>query len=264
MVNRLWRRAAWVCLGLFLPITISAQINSIADNKQPTKCTSNGDTRYMVCRGAWSGKTTALFNTWMAGDTNPERRLDFPSPDGEKIIRVRGFHVRLQTNGKQFWTPFGNMHDAEVGWAPDSRRLFVTWSESGQLGPWHTQIYHVTETGLVEIPDVTRLVQPDMIRRMKSAPIPKWVDTKEKRAMWSGLIYCADDAVGSQWLNGSSEILVAGLAGPDSGCKYMGDFVVYRIEVTTGKILQTYSAKDAQRSFGKDDLPSVHEDSGSL
>jgi hypothetical protein len=264
MLSRSCPAAVWRCVVLLVPVVLSAQINHVPEKKQPTGCSENGDPRYMVCRGAWSGKTVALFNTWMAGDTNPERRLDFPSPDGKKIIQVQGFHVRLTMNGKQYWTPFGNMHDAEVGWAPDSTRLFVTWSESGQLGPWHTQIYDVTETGLVEIPDLTRPVQPDVIRRMKSAPIPKWVDTKEKRAMWSGLLYCADDVVGSQWLNGSNEILVAGLAGPDSGCKYMGDFVVYRIEVATGKILQTYSAKDAQRSFGKEDLPSVDEDSDSL
>ena len=30
--------------------------------------------------------------------------------------------------------------------------------------------------------------------------------------------------VGSQWVNGSSEILLAALAGPARGCKYYGDF----------------------------------------
>lgn len=264
MVSRSWLAAVWVCLVLLLPVASSGQINRIAKDKHPTDCTEKGDSRYMVCRGAWSGKTVALFNTWMAPDTNPERRLDLPSPDGEKIIWVRGFRVRLRMNGKQYWTPFGNMHDAEVGWAPDSTRLFVTWTESGQLGPWHTQVYNVSETGLVEIPGVTRRVQPDMIRRMRRAPIPQWVDSKELRGMWSTLLYCADDAVGSQWLNGSSEILVAALAGPDSGCKYMGDFVVYRIEVATGKILQTYTAREAQRDFGEKDLPGVEADDDDL
>ncbi len=75
--------------------------------------------------------------------------------------------------------------------------------------------------------------------------------------MWQSLDYCADDVVGSQWLNGSREILVAALAGPDSGCKYMGDFIVYRIEIRTGKILKAYSEKEAQRTFGEDNLPLV-------
>ena len=156
------------------------------------------------------------------------------------------------------------MHDAELGWAPDSTRLFVTWSESGELGAWHTQVYDVTEAGLVEIPGVTRHVRHDLIVRMKKAPIPRWVGTRKERAMWRTLDYCADDVVGSQWLNGSSEILVAGLAGPDSGCKYMGDFTVYRIEVVTGRILETYSPKDAHRIFGDDDLPRLDEDDDNL
>jgi hypothetical protein len=260
MMSRWWLLAVWACRVLLLPVALSEQINRVAENRQSTDCSENGDRSYMVCPGAWSGKTVSLFNTLMAPDTNPERRLDLPSPDGKKIIQVRGFHVRLRMNGKRYWTPFGSMHDAEVGWAPDSTRLFVTWSESGQLGPWHTQVYNVTENGLAEIPGVTRLVRPDMLLRMRRAPRPRWVDTREKRAMWSGLEYCADDVVGSKWLNGSDEILVAAMAGPDSGCKYMGDFVVYRIEVATGKILQSYTEKDAQRVFGNEDFPRIEAD----
>jgi hypothetical protein len=150
--------------------------------------------------------------------------------------------------------------DSEVGWAPDSTRLFVTWSESGELSPWHTEVYSVTEAGLVEISGVTGQVRADLLPRMKSAPVPKWVAAPEGRAMWSYLEYCGDDAVGSQWFNVSSEILVAALAGPDSGCTYMGNSVVDRIELTTGKILQTYSEKDAQGTFGKEDLPRVDAD----
>lgn len=264
MMSRWLLASVWVWLVPLLPVALSQQINRAGENTQLTDCRENGDPRYMVCRGAWSGKTIALFNTWAAPDTNPERRLDLASPDGKKIIQVRGFHVRLRINGKRYWTPFGNMHDAEVGWAPDSTRLFVTWSESGQLGPWHTQVYDVTETGLVEIPSVTRHVRTNLILRMKRAPLPKWVATQEQRAMWGGLEYCADDVVGSQWLNGSREILVAGLTGPDSGCKYMGDFVAYRIEVDTGKILEAYSEKEAQRMFGDEDLPKVEADDDEL
>jgi hypothetical protein len=260
-----WRLAPlWLCLVPFVPTAFSQTVNRVTQNKQLTDCDKNADRRYAVCHGAWSGKTVLLFNTWMAPDTNPGRRLDLPSPDGKNVIRVRGFHVRLNANGKRFWTPFGNMHDAEVGWAPDSTRMFVTWSESGQLGPWHTQIFDVTEAGLVEIPGVTRYVRADLIHRMKSAPLPKWIATPQHRAMWSTLEYCADDVVGSQWLSGSGEILVAGLSGPDSGCKYMGDFVVYRIEVATGRILKAYSEKDARRTFGDEDLPRVDADADDL
>lgn len=263
MIRR-WLPAIWACLLLFPSVVSCRQVNDApSKHGSLTDCTENGDRRYTACRGAWSAKTIALFNTWMAPDTNPERRLDFASPDGKKVIRVRGFHVRLSMNGKQYWTPFGNMHDAEVAWALDSTRLFITWSESGQLGPWHTQVYEVATIGLVETPGVTRHVRPDMVRRMKRAPIPRWVANQD-RGYWSRLDYCADDIVGSQWVNGSREILVAAMAGPDSGCRYMGDFVVYRIEVATGKILQTYTEKEAQSLFGDDSLPRIDPDDDEL
>lgn len=231
---------------------------------RPDACEKRSDRRFAVCRGAWSGNTIALFNTWMSPDTNPGRKLRVVSPDGEKAIVVNGFHVRLEINDRKLWAPFGNMHDAEVQWAPDSTRLFVTWSENGQLGPWHTQVYGVSDEGLEEIAGVTRRVRGDLVSRMKRAPLPTWVATKEYRDMWSSLDYCADDVVGLQWLNGPDEILVAGLAGPDSGCKYMGDFVVYRIAVKTGKILQAYSEREAQRVFGDGSLPQIGADDDEL
>src|ERR1700677_3736355 len=143
MMSRWWLVAVCVFPLILLPVAHSEKSNRITDNQRSTDCSKDGDRRYMVCRGVWSGQTVALFNTWMAPDINPERRLDLLSPDRKKSIQVRGFHVRLRINGKQYWTPFGNMHHAEVGWAPDSTRLFITWSESGQLGPWHTQVYNV-------------------------------------------------------------------------------------------------------------------------
>jgi hypothetical protein len=264
MISRWCLALAWTCVLAFPLPAQSANTSHSSKNKPTTVCTDNGDRAYMVCRGAWSGKSIALFNTWMAPDINPDRHLDFPSPDGRKIIRVRGFHVRIRIDGRQFWTPFGNMHDAEVGWAPDSTRLFVTWTETGQLGPWHTRVYDVTQSGLAEVAGVTRNVRSDLVRRMKRAPIPKDLLSDMGKGYWDSLEYCAYDVIGSQWLNGSSEILVSGLAGPDSGCKYMGDFVVYRIEVASGEILQSYTEKEAQRIFGDADLPVIDPDEDEL
>lgn len=152
------------------------------------------------------------------------------------------------------------MHDAELGWAPDSSRLFVTWTESGELGPWHVQVYDVTEqSGLSEIRDLTKYARADILAREHKATIPKWV-TPEYRPMWDSLIYCEPDMIGSQWLNGSKEILVSARAGPDSGCRYMDEIVVYRLDAGNGRILQTYKLREAHRMFGDDDLPAILDD----
>jgi hypothetical protein len=149
IAHQWWFALVWLCLVLAGPTALSHEVNRSIEKKPLTDCGEKR--RYAVCRGAWSGKTVALFNSWMAPDTKRERTLDLPSSGSKKVLRVRRFHVRLSLNGKQYWTPFGKMHDAEVGWPPDSTRLFVTWSELGKLGAWHTQVYDVTEVGLVEI-----------------------------------------------------------------------------------------------------------------
>jgi hypothetical protein len=238
----------------------AGQDRGVVASPEPHDCSRNVDARYALCRGLWSAKSISLFNTTSAPDTNPERRINVPSPDGKKILEVRGFRVRLKAGGVSHWTPLGNMHDAEVAWSPDSARLFVTWTETGVLGPWHTQVFDVTAGGLTEIPNVTRNVRADLVARMKKAPVPKWIETPQELSMWKTEIYCAEDVVGSQWLNGSNEILVVALAGPDSGCKYMSNFVAYRIDVTTGKILQAYSQNQALRAFGEENLPTVDPD----
>jgi hypothetical protein len=46
--------------------------------------------------------------------------------------------------------------------------------------------------------------------------------------------------------------------------EYMGDFVVYRIEVVTGRILQAYSENDALHTFGDENLPRVEADDDDL
>jgi hypothetical protein len=70
--------------------------------------------------------------------------------------------------------------------------------------------------------------------------------------------------VGSQWISGSSEILVAAMAGSDGGCKYYGDFLVYRIEVPSGKILQSYKASEAVQLFGDANLPRIEDGDDNL
>jgi hypothetical protein len=81
---------------------------------------------------------------------------------------------------------------------------------------------------------------------------------------WKSSDYCEPDMLGSQWLNGSKEILLAARAGPNRACKFMGDFVVYRISVPSGKILQTYSATEGYRLFGDEDLPKIQDESEDL
>jgi hypothetical protein len=111
------------------------------------------DRRYAVARGDWSAAAVSLFNTWSALDDNPKRHMSFYSPDGKKQIEVAGANVSLHIRGNTFDTGIDSLgqHDAELSWAPDSSRYFVTWTESGELGPWHMQVYGVDDSGIHEV-----------------------------------------------------------------------------------------------------------------
>ena len=121
-------------------LLVSAFLTSAPQPKHP-------DRRTAAVRGEWSSQTISLFNTWGALDYNPKRKLDYPSPDGKKKIVVRGGAVVIKINDKQYKTNFGTKTSAELGWSPDSQYFFLTWTDSGETGTWHTELYTVGDSG---------------------------------------------------------------------------------------------------------------------
>jgi len=218
------------------------------------------DRRYAVTTGSWSAATISLFNTWSALDDNPGRHISVYSPDRRKLIEVVGADVTLRIGAQSFKTDIDNFtkHDAELGWAPDSTKFFVTWTESGELGPWHMQVYGVDESGVHEFPRVEDAARKDFERRVRRLPIDPELDTPEYRALWDADDYCEPyHVIGGRWLNGSQEILLSVLIRNTSDCKYMSEFNVYRVNAVTGEILQRFTATEGHKRFGEKYLPLI-------
>jgi hypothetical protein len=186
--------------------------------------------------------------------------MTFTSPDAHKRIDVVGEKVFLRIGNRKFPTGINNVtkHDAELGWAPDSTKFFVTWSESGELGPWHMQVYGIDDSGVHEFPKVEEPARKDFERRVRHWPIDRRVNTPELRAIWDGKDYCEPyDVIGGRWLNGSGEILLSVLVRNTSDCKYMSEFNVYRVDAVTGKILDRFTAVEGHQRFGDEYLPLI-------
>lgn len=237
----------------------NAQTSSLATKKNFAKESKKEiDRRYAVSSGSWSAAAISLFNTWSASDNNPGRHMSFHSPDHAKLIEVIETTVTLRMNGKVYETDLGDKHDAELGWAPDSTKFFVTWTETGELGPWHLQVYAVDENGIHEVPGVGETARKDFERRVRQFPIPKEFDNPEGRAYWEGEEYCEPyHVIGGRWMNGSKELLLSVLVQNVGNCRYMSEFNVYRVDVKTGKILQRYTALEAHKRFGEKYLPLI-------
>jgi hypothetical protein len=193
-------------------------------------------------------------------DNNPGRHMSAYSPDRRKLIEVVGGNVTLRIGGRSFETDINNVtkHDAELGWAPDSTKFFVTWSESGELGPWHMQVYGVDESGTHEFAKVEEPAREDFEHRVRQLPIDPELDSPELRGTWDADKYCEPyHVVGGRWLNGSQEILLAVLVRNTSDCRYMSEFNVYRVDAVTGTILQRFTAAEGHKRFGDKYLPQM-------
>jgi hypothetical protein len=230
-------------LALFSPASAPAQ---------PSK-----DRRFTKERGAWSSVSVSLFNTELrAFDRNPGRRLKFDSPDHLKTVEVADENVVIWVGAKRFGTDFNYKNCAELGWAPDSSRFFLTWTENGEVGTWHVQVYDVTSDGLHEIENLEKAPRDNFDQFIRGVPVPKDMQGTD-RAFWDKAAYCEPNVVAAQWLQGSSQLLVSALVPNVGNCRYSSEFDVYRVEIPGGKIIQRYTADEAYREFGHKNLPLI-------
>lgn len=215
------------------------------------------DRRTSVHRGAWSSETTSLFNTWGALDSNPGRRLSLHSPDDKKIIEVDEEVVILWIDGRRYPTKLGGKTNAELGWSPDSKYFFLTWTDGGETGSWHTELYKIGPTGMKEIRGFEDNASADFDKMIRGLPVPANFAKEPVRGFWLAKEYCEPNVVGAQWLNGSKQLLLSVLVPNVSICRYMSQFQVYRVAVPSGRILERYSSVQAHRKFNPANLPLI-------
>ncbi|HEY1936720.1 MAG TPA: hypothetical protein VGJ33_02165 [Candidatus Angelobacter sp.] len=186
--------------------------------------------------------------------------MSFASPDRKKVIEVKGETVSIVIKGKLYRTNFGQKTNAELSWAPDSHYFFLTWTDSGDTGGWHVELYALTELGMKKIPGFENRVRVNFDRRIRRLPIPAELATPEGRRIWQEDEYCDSNIVAAQWLNGSKELLVSALV-PNVGiCRYGSSFEVYRVAVPSGTILQQYSEREAHQKFNPANLPIITDE----
>ncbi len=241
-----WFHRFWfhlLALGVLLPL-VKAQ--------SPSPQKSKVDRRYVVARGSWSAATVSLFKTWTALDDNHGRRMSSYSPDDKKLIEVKDNDAYLRIGTKTFRTGINNddNHDAELDWSPDSTKYFVTWTETGELGPWHMEVYGVNESAVHEFPRVQALALEDFEQRIRKMPIdPILRGVPNVKAIWAASEYCESyHVIGGRWLNGSQELLLSVLIPNIGTCKYGSEFNVYRVNAVTGRILQRFTAAEKHTS----------------
>jgi hypothetical protein len=273
MLSHNLRRLNWIAVVVLCLLTSELSKSLFAQSgaapqgpvSESTKATTTKekpkiDRRYAISSGAWSAATISLFNTWTALDSIPSRHASFYSPDHKKLVEIVGDNVNIWIGGQTFGAQVNNFvkHDAELGWAPDSSKFFVTWSESGELGPWHMQVYSVDGSGVHEFPKVEEPARKDFEQRVRQWPIDPELDNPQDRTFWQSSEYCEPyHVIGGRWLNGSQELLLSVLIRNTGDCRYSSEFNVYRVNAVTGEVLERFTAAQAHKRFGGKYLPLI-------
>jgi hypothetical protein len=209
--------------------------------------------------GYWSSEARIIPNTWVYPlYTLTSVKID--SPDHNSSINGEGDDVSVTIGDKTLPTSLGKKTDVEVGWAPDSKRFFISWTDGGLVGRWHVEVYDVSAGVLREIKGIEKRPRRDFDQLVRRLPRPANTLAEPEIALWESARYCYSNAVGAQWLKGSDELLVSLTVDPEGDCKQGGEFRVYRVAVPSGTILERFGEEEAHRLFRAENIPAIRKD----
>src|SRR5260370_2267453 len=111
-----------------------------------------------------AGPSFAVGSTVIWDQMQKAPSLTINSPDGKKTIVTsfqsnhstnvydeRHLQLQVQVGNRIFTVNAGRGVGSEVMWAPDSQAFFLTTSDEGLTGWFHTLIYFVTSHGLKKV-----------------------------------------------------------------------------------------------------------------
>jgi hypothetical protein len=206
--------------------------------------------------GYWSSEARLIPNTWVY-PLYALTSVKIDSPDHRSSISSEGDEVTVTIGDKTLPTTLGKKTDVEVGWAPDSKRFFVSWTDSGLVGRWHIEVYDLSTGGLIEIKGIEKRPRRDFDQLVRRLPRPPNALTEPEKVFWESARYCYSNVVGAQWVKGSDELLVSVMVDPEGDCKQGGEFRVYRVDVPSGAILQRYGEGEAHKIFSPENIPTI-------
>jgi hypothetical protein len=155
------------------------------------------------------------------------------APNGQKTIiaEAKGDNLVLYVSAheKRFPVDLGEyIVGAEAAWSPDSRAFFVTASEGGRVGQYHTLVFQVGEDGIRKIdlnPTIEQAFGHPVVCAYPELP----------------------NVVAITWHGSSSRLLVAAQILHHSVCDSMGTFKAYEVSLPRGGILRQYGQIETKR-----------------
>ncbi len=191
---------------------------------------------------SFSQQATAIWeNIWI--QNKPVGTIKIPSPDETKTVtaaydqKTDRTLLTIAAGTRRFKTEVEGTVGSELAWAPDSKAFFLTYSDAGLDGEYHTLVFYVSEHGL-------RKVNPDLvIKRAFGNPV-------------SCLGPTIANVVGVAWLGDSHRMLIAAQVPTLTICDSYGTFKVFEISLPDAIVIKPYGQLAAKKQFwpylGKD------------
>lgn len=177
----------------------------------------------------WSKESISLVAT-----SRGDRRLRVLSRDKKRSLVVDGAGISILENGKKIpgIEDEGVESLAEVSWAPDSKALFITWSDGGEIGTWRVSTYFV---------DPGKVRKGDPTNQVKTSFKKQYACERSEEPNIAAI----------KWVKDSKSLLVVAEAPPHSSCPKMGNVRGYIIDVPGGQISDQFDQTRLKNTWGR-------------
>lgn len=159
------------------------------------------------------------------------------SPDHKKHVQLRSipehadsvegtFHISIYSGTQRLTTFVPNDLSAAtfVKWSPDSKGVYVMWSDGGAIGGYHVRAFLVSDNQAVESP--APKINADDFSQQHSC---------ETRG---------NNLYAVRWMNGSAQLLLQAEVYPTSDCgNELGFTTGYLVRTSSGKIMKRLTAE---------------------
>jgi len=196
----------------------------------------NGQPGRPISPPSYSQQAIAIWdNIWVNGE--PTGTVQIPSPDGDKKVTATydqksdRLWLTIGVGPAQFRISVAGGVGSELAWSPDSRAFFLTYSEAGLDGDYHTCIIYVSSKG------IRRLSVDRITRRAFGNPV--------KCLEPSSIV----NVVGVAWLEDSKRILVAAQIVPLNICDSFNTFKAFEIYLPERIVVKPYEQLTAKKKF---------------
>jgi hypothetical protein len=194
-----------------------------------------GLTQDSVKPPSFSQQATAIWaNIWIQNE--PVGNIKVPSPDGTKTVMAvfdkvtDGVLLTVEVGSKRFKVNVEGGVGAELAWSPDSAAFFLTYSDGGLTGDYHTLVYYVSQSELWSVN----------------------LDLAVKRAFGHPVLCessLSPNVVGVGWLEHSQRKLIAAQVIPVSMCDSSGTFKLYEVSLPGAVIVKPNGQLAAKKLF---------------